>query len=124
MLTSSPVGMIAFNVLDITVNLSDHLPVLAVCSADLSSVPPDTVTTPAHEVYHLRWDHAPLDAYYEHTRLGLKSVLDELNMLDDNLSFLQESSITNMVDRLYENVVSVLQNSCKLLIPKRSTNFL
>ena len=61
--TSDPLNMIAFNILDLDVNLSDHLPVMVVFSCNL----PNDITErkPSLDpcVVNFRWDHAKLDLY-------------------------------------------------------------
>jgi len=39
MLTSNADSVVAFNILDIDINLSDHLPLMVVCKADIESEP-------------------------------------------------------------------------------------
>jgi len=83
-LTSSPNRIITFNVLDIDINLSDHLPIMAICTADIKG---DQITSPgvhrSDDVTHLRWDHARIDLYYEQSRQLLQPILVELNNLKD-----------------------------------------
>ena len=80
--TSDPLNMIAFNILDLDVNLSDHLPVMVVFSCNL----PNDITErkPSLDpcVVNFRWDHAKLDLYYHHTLVLLQPVLDELNLYE------------------------------------------
>ena len=122
MLTSNQEHTIAFNILDIDLNLSDHLPLMAVCSVDVSQALPEFM--PTDFVSHLRWDHAPLHDYYELTRVGLEPILAELNALCDNLPTSDvDIGFVACLDVLYKRVVSVLQQSSKACIPKRKQNF-
>jgi len=115
--------IVAFNVLDIDINLSDHVPLLAVCLCD----PPNVCNRPnssrqAADVAHLRWDHAPLEHYYEHTRLLLEPILESINNLLENCDIESEAAVRN-VDQIYNNVVDVLRESANLFIPKHKKSF-
>jgi len=124
MRTSNTDRTVAFNILDIDLNLSDHLPIMAVCTRDhLDGLAASACLNPTADVTHFRWDHAPLDSYYEHTRLLLQPVHDELVLLLQNCDKMATNCITDAVDKLYENVVSALQQSADLFIPKRKHNF-
>jgi hypothetical protein len=68
MLTSNVSRTVAFNVLDIDINLSDHFPLLTVlnaCFSGNSVLKGNHIDKTADEVTYLRWDHSPLDRYYE-----------------------------------------------------------
>ena len=62
MFTSCNDKTIAFNILDLDMNLSDHLPIMSVCTRDLSSASLSCTieSQPTADVTHFRWDHAPL----------------------------------------------------------------
>ena len=93
MLTSSVVKTIAFNILDLDINLSDHLPIMSVCTRDLSSKSVDCSceSQPTADVTHLRWDHAPLDLYHTNTPGNCCSRfnLDLIALLIDQLQWIE-----------------------------------
>jgi hypothetical protein len=85
MLTSSADKVVAFNILELDINLSDHLPIMAVCVSNAES---DLVheSSRSGDITHLRWDRAPIDLYYEHSRVLLQPVFDDLNRIIDSPS--------------------------------------
>jgi hypothetical protein len=122
MITSNPESTIAFNILDIDVNLSDHLPIMTVCRCDLQNAQLATKPKVSGDVFQLRWDHAPLHLYYENTRLLLQPILDDLNSFDECYSSTGNFDFEH-AERLYEGVVNTLQVSADLFIPKSKKNF-
>lgn len=122
MVTSSTESTVAFNILDLDVNLSDHLPLMAVCLCKVPTTHIKTKCECSTDVAHFRWDHAPLSDYYDHTLLLLQPVLDELNKLNDGHSSLAELD-TDLTDRLYDRVVNALQAAARQFIPKHKKNF-
>ncbi len=81
MLTSNANKVVAFNILDLNINLSDHLPIMAVCTTyNVESELVNEHRVPP-EVTHLRWDHGPIDIYYEKSRSLLQPVLDDLDSI-------------------------------------------
>ena len=126
LLTSSIDRTVAFNILDIDLNLSDHLPIMAVCQIDLK--PEKLCGSKAHDssvdVEHLRWDHAPLEHYYESTRQSLLPVLDiVLNSIADNSASCDNALIIEGLDSVYYGVVECLRSCANMYIPKRKKNF-
>ena len=116
-LTNNTECIAGYNILDLDINLSDHLPILAVCNSSGSIKCPNT--EPATNITFLRWDHAPLDQYYELTRLSLQPILDDLN----NKLKCSVTLNTSDIDRLYCDVVAALKYSADLSIPQRAKNF-
>ena len=122
MLTSCPQQTLAFNILDLDINLSDHLPLMAILvidSHDLRNCNPD----PIAEVNHFRWDHAALPVYYEQTRIVLEPVLVELNTLIDELTTIPDSVVACRIDDLYNCVIHNLYACSNSCIPKCKKNF-
>lgn len=117
-LTNNPGDTIGYNVIDLDVNFSDHRPIMAICRFYKTVAPPIASRSSADMTF-LRWDHAPLDRYYELTRVQLQPILDELNIL------LSSSSLLSVCDiaRLYDSVVAALKHSADQCIPKVAKNF-
>jgi exonuclease III len=119
---------IAFNVIDMDINLSDHVPILAVCENIIS---PDLLCSGgnqpgAGDVTHLRWDHAPLYLYYDHTRQLLEPVLVSLDNLIERtnaMCHMCDDQTFEDIDRIYNNIVDSLCTSAKLYIPKHKKNY-
>ena len=127
MLTNAPNGVKGFNILDLDINLSDHRPVLAIveqCWAETARQ--NFIQQPSESIVeHFRWDHAPLDEYYEHTRLLLQPVLTDLDYLIANSACLEKVSVsvTDYIDHIYNDVVNALNSSANLFVPKHGKNF-
>jgi len=64
-------------------------------------------------------NHAPLDQYYELTRVSLQPILDDLN----NKLQCSVTLNTSDIDRSYSDVVAALKYSADLSIPQRAKNF-
>ena len=75
------------------------------------------------DMTYLRWDHAPLDLYYQYTYQLLQPVLEELNDVVDNLAVCDSELIINRINRVYDRVVESLRDCANMLIPKRRKNF-
>jgi len=102
--------MISFNILDVGVNLSDHLPLLAVCTCDRANLHSADEHQPFSDVRYFRWNHAPVDQYYECTRAILQPVLDQLNEVNGNLT-------VTLADDIYEKLSMHLDSALTLLYP-------
>jgi len=81
MLTSSPGLTVDYNILDLDLNMSDHLPIIVkvICN-NLNNICGPKSIQPAILTY-LRWDRANLRAYYEQTRVALEPILCDLTYL-------------------------------------------
>ena len=124
MLTSSSNDIIAFNILDMDINLSDHIPIMAVlvCHINLA-FNPNTGHGSQADIEHFRWDHAPLGKYYEQTRVLLQPVLTDLDELVNSSDYMDIKSVANGCDVIYNNTVDALRYSANLCIPKHRKNF-
>jgi len=90
--------LIDLSVLDIDINLLDHIPILDIFACDDSPAYLCELVKSAlsADVTYLRWDQAPLELYYEHTRLltvPLFKRLDNLIILTCQLICLLTVSI-------------------------------
>jgi len=116
--------IIAFNVLELDVNLSDHLPLMAICSVGFGDNSTINQTSTANcDVEHLRWDHAPIDKYYEQTRLFLQPVLYDLDKLIANSFSMDTDSVVCASNIIYDRLVEGLCFSANMHIPKHKKNF-
>ena len=121
--------LISFEEIDPPVNLSDHLPLLTICSCNLNSTVDDNTDHNADSikaapaVVQLRWDHADLSQYYTETGSLLQSLLLSLNDAEDNLSCSPDGAPV-YVEQIYDKFVHILRNSADSFIPKHKANFL
>jgi len=122
-LTSDPSNTIAFNILDLDVNLSDHLPIMVAiaCNMPNNRTERKSLTSLDPCVTNYRWDHANLDLYYQHTLVLLQPILDNLKLHD--YQYLGGEPAIERLDNWYNEVISALQISADLFIPKRKRNF-
>lgn len=122
MLSTSVSKVVAFNILDIDINLSDHLPLLVIC--EYYSAPVQVKESTKLPVFtQLRWDHAPIGLYYESTRQRLEPVLAILNTLLDDSQDLYDPLTFRCVDDIYERIVGILCDSANLFIPKHKKSY-
>ena len=120
--------IIAFNVLDIDINLSDHMPIMAICNVDIVAGQTNRLNvqrSSAADITHLRWDHAHTDLYYDHTRQLLQPVSTDLdNLIDCSINrSIDVDSLIYGVDRIYKGVVEILRDCANMFIPKHKKNF-
>ena len=85
MLTSSGMNLRDFTVLDVNINFSDHLPLLAhfaiAVGSHVSDSRPyskDDGTNFMPSIAQLRWDHADLLSYCESTRILIEPIYRDL----------------------------------------------
>jgi len=115
-LTSNADSVVAFNILDIDINFSDHLPFMAVCKTDIESELVNELSLPT-EFTNLRWDYARTDLYYEHSRVLLQPVLDDLDNIIEHLN--ERHSLICHIDHVYKRVVDYLVNCANMFIYKK-----
>jgi len=130
--TSSPGSVLAFNVLDPDINFSDHLPLYASIRYCAPTKPLDTVGDSRHFAANnnrhvhkkLRWDKADLDSYYGYTRI-FESMLGNCDEVIEsvNLNGYCDNECQFFVDRIYNDVVSVLNNAAHIYVPQSHKNF-
>ena len=124
MLTSAPNDIIAFNIIDLDLNLSDHRPIFAVITHKSVHNCLDNSRHPKEPpAEHFRWDHAPLANYYEHTRLLLEPIMADVDNLMCNLDSDDNDGILGAADRIYDSFVEALSTCANIHIPKQRTNF-
>ena len=114
--------LISFEVIDPPVNLSDHLPLLTICSCNLNSTVDENTDhntdsiKAAPAVVKLRWDHADLSQYYTETGSLLQSLLPSLNDAEDNTSCSPDGASV-YVEQIYDKIVNIHRNSADSFIP-------
>jgi len=127
-ISSTDLPSVAFNVLDLDMNLSDHLPILCVFSSR-STGSGDTVAnssklkTQSDDVRYFRWNHAPLGQYYEQTRVLLEPIFAKLDAFDHSVVGSEMSALHDKLEITYNSVVMALTTSANFCVPKARRNF-
>lgn len=130
MLTSSPLDIRYFDVLDPDVNFSDHQPVMCICDSRWTPQNAPKVNRPgkpnASIPCQYRWDHADLAYYYNATGVHLKPIYDEIC----NSLYVKSDSVLNdnkdvclFIDDMCDEVTKVLRCCADLCVPKRTKHF-
>lgn len=118
---SSIRDVIDYDVIDLNINFSDHLPVLSTLKCDLtlpvlsqskSSVIKETVN-------QLRWDHANLSLYYNFTRDNLEPLWYYIN----NTSVDNISDASQVINLAHDRIIDTLTKGAHLYVPKCPKNF-
>ena len=125
-ISSTDLPSLAYNVLDLDINLSDHLPVMCVFSCKIAACVDDVIPKRKSQVddtSYLRWDHAPLPQYYEQTRVLLEPILADLSAFDHSTVVSELSVEHHRLEIIYNSVVRALITSANRCIPKTRKNF-
>jgi len=112
-----------YDVIESVANLSDHLPLTAVCACSIDpSIIKSNVQSDRESVQHLRWDHADIIGYYNSTMVHMQSILSELQHFEasDNVEF---NDSVMFIDVVYHKIIVALQNSAAAYVPTRNVNF-
>ena len=125
-LISSAEKLLDFDVVDIENNFSDHLPIMATISFTHSDQLDPSLNSNIHftKPTQLRWDHADLMSYYSFTGVYLQPVLAELdNVISAWNNNCLEVDYHSTIDRIYDDVVSILMTCAKQFVPQRYKGF-
>jgi hypothetical protein len=126
MLATNSSDVIAFNIMEMDINLSDHIPLMSIigkCDLTHAQLCEQGESQTSPDVTHLRWDHAPVGLYYERTRQLCEPVLDSLNHLIDNAEDPSCIHFVANVDKVYNNLIDILRESANTCIPKHKKNY-
>jgi len=124
-LTSNVSDTIGINIVDMDINLSDHRPIMVICtySDNMNKSTLGTGNCNLSNSLCLRWDHAPTNKYYAHTYLLLQLLLDEANYSADRSAGMDCQTVVKSADYIYERVVDGLRLSDQMFIPRCKGNF-
>jgi len=126
-ISSTDLLSVAYNVLDLDINMSDHLPIMCVFSCKITGSGYDAnLHKPklrSDVVSYFHWDHALLCQYYEQTRVLLEPIFAELVALDHFIVDLKTSVLHDKLETIYNSVVMALTTSADTCIPKIRKNF-
>jgi exonuclease III len=112
----------AFEITDPEVNFSDHVPIIATCTINISTTVVNVVNRQSSELHakRLRWDRADLQAYYNYTYSYLQPIFSKLTEIESgNCSHLDKS----FIDSIYEKLVDVINLSAEAAVPVCRQNF-
>jgi hypothetical protein len=121
----SPENAISYEVVELDINFSDHLPILGTF----------TYHTPTLErfnksnAYHasassqLRWDHADLLSFYEFTRGNLVPILDKIDATSKQFGDKPTIDIKGQISQTYNDIINVLTTGTNLYVPRHRKNF-
>ena len=120
-LSSRKQDVVRFSVIDLSLNFSDHLPVMVEisCRLDVSAVHYEKSNGDRTEKL-LRWDKGDIMAYYFYTGHHLQLMLNDFD------SIVQDKEHTNFSDRIeliYNSVISILSDGARLAVPTQSKSF-
>ena len=111
----------SFEILDVDVNFSDHLPLIIKCNINTASVKPiKKEVTDGAPVTKLRWDHADLLSYYSYTSQYLQPIYYELLHIEQNSLLFND---VTMIDTIYERIVNALTLCAAATVPQCKQNF-
>lgn len=119
---------IAFNIVDLDINLSDHKPIMAICLCDLSMDGQPSICQ-HDDIDYFRWDHASLTEYYNCTRELLYPVLNEIEFIENDSEDRRDrgqvltDDIKCKIDKIYIDMVYALYTASIQSIPRRKKNF-
>jgi hypothetical protein len=120
-LTSSCDCVKDFDILDLDINFSDHLPlkITCVCSDSSNSDAPCVGNvSSAKPPKHYRWDRADLLSYYSYTGQCLQPVLQM-----EHFENLDHAETIALIDSLYADIVYVLTYATNVYVPRHNKSF-
>jgi len=128
-LTTDLKNMLNYYVIDSGSNLSDHVPVVAVCRPNLAgvSIPSDKPDekNKIKTVKHLRWDHADLATYYYLTGVHLQELLDDMKAFEQINSDQtnDDINVAMYIDIVYRKTVEILRYCANATVPFHKTSY-
>jgi len=123
-LTSSCDKIIYFDILDFSINYSDHLPLFAVFDSSLTNNnAAGTKQACDARPVHYRWDHADLSAFDQYTGYALQTVLDRLDSVVVQFNNHEPIDYVAAIDACYNDVVTVLTTGAQTFVPQHRKNF-
>ena len=115
--------VVSCDTLDRGDNLSDHLPVSCVITAEYSPTQATDAQLPRRKIYRERWDKADLGSYYAQTGLLLQS-LSRPYELCSCMGSCKSNSHQDQINKFYIDIVSALQQASASSVPKIPLNVL
>ena len=125
-LGSSSHDILDFMISDPDINLSDHLPIMVTLeiSFDPAIAKKDAISKGPYPVQtQLRWDKADIMSYYYYTGCNLEPIMNHLDELVELQSSNRCIELSEKIDLLYSEIVSVLNNGSSLYVPSCRKGF-
>jgi Reverse transcriptase (RNA-dependent DNA polymerase) len=122
MLTSSPVHLIGYDVIDPDINYSDHLPILGNFECVLTNNEPSHKSV-SKSPLQLRWDHADLLSYYQFSRIHLEPILDRVINTTNQFEMQESIDYSCLIEQLHNEIIDVLRKGADLYVPHHRANF-
>ena len=120
-ITSDLRRLMRYNVIEPSVNLSDHRPIIALFLTEKPVANHKKQGYKAKErtaATQLRWDHADLLSYYHLTGSHVQKLLEEFNSQLEN-----DSSKSDLITYAYDKLVSTLQYCTSVSVPVHYKGF-
>lgn len=124
MLTSSPVYLLGYDVIDPDINYSDHLPIMGYFNYVLPTEEVLNRPKPVSDsTLHLRWDHADLLSYYQFSRIQLEPILDHVNTTTKQFEMRECIDYLSTIEYLYNEIINILCAGARMYVPHHRKNF-
>ena len=121
---TSETDIISFDVLDLNLNFSDHMPLLVSVNVRDCSSNADYITSTDNRIsVQLRWDKADTISFYHYTGVHLQPVLDKLDSACQEYDDHSSKDICDLIEEMYATVVHVLSTAANLYVPARRKSF-
>jgi exonuclease III len=114
-----------FKVLDPDINFSDHLPIYLMVDCTFTPKHCDNCNVRGRIAAptRLRWDHGNISGYYNDTGEYLSHVMEQLRNLEAQRDCVSITELCDGIDKLYCDVVFILNMCSKSNIPEKQKNF-
>lgn len=122
MLTSSPVRLLGYDVIDPDINYSDHLPILGNFEYVLPMDKP-AYKSVSKSPLQLRWDRADLLSYYQFSRIHLEPILARVRSATNQFEMQDSSDYLGLIEQLHNEIINVLCKGADLYVPHHRANF-
>ncbi len=116
-----------YEVIDLDINFSDHLPIKVACAMDVNCFNNHhseriAAVSNNDDVIQLRWDHADVVSYYHDTGTNLQPVMADIDHLLYNNNATVDVQLC--IDIIYYKIVKVLRDGANMFVPAKKKSFL
>ena len=121
--TSSPADIVRYEVLDVDINFSDHLPLLTIFACSATTLANNRGQSGVAPSTQLRWDHADKISYYEFTRCQLQAILDHIQVVMELYRNGESLDYCLLIQQIYDDIIVVLNDGANRYVPRHRKNF-
>ena len=121
--TSSPADIVRYEVLDVDINFSDHLPLLTIFACSATTLANNRGQSGIAPSTQLRWDHADKISYYEFTRCQLQAILDHIQVVMELYRNGESLDYCLLIQQIYDDIIDVLNDGANRYVPRHRKNF-